>query len=162
MDGVVVNMIPDSYDLHPFQRTGSLIRRLHQIHTALFAEECAAFDVTPVQYGIMSTVAQQPKLDQARLSEAAGVDRATLANVVARLEANGLIRRTPGRLDKRQKIVTLTPRGKTILSRMRSGAFRAQERTTECLSAPAKEKFLKLLNELIEAGGAVEPSGAVD
>ena len=162
MDGVSTNIIPDLYDLHPSQRTGSLIRRLHQIHTSLFAKECAAFDVTPVQYGIMSTVAQQPKLDQARLSEAAGVDRATLANVVARLETNGLIKRTQGRLDKRQKIVTLTPRGKTILARMRNGAYRAQERTTECLSASAKDKFLRILNDLIEAGSAVEQLGTID
>ena len=31
------------------RRPGFLVRRLHQIHLALFAEECAAFDLTPVQ-----------------------------------------------------------------------------------------------------------------
>jgi len=29
-------------------RPGFLIRRLHQIHLSLFAEECASFKVTPV------------------------------------------------------------------------------------------------------------------
>jgi hypothetical protein len=29
-------------------RPGYLLRRLHQIHYALFFEECAGFDITPV------------------------------------------------------------------------------------------------------------------
>jgi MarR family transcriptional regulator, lower aerobic nicotinate degradation pathway regulator len=63
------------------QRPGLLIRRLHQIHLALFAEECAGFDITPVQYSVMSVIVLRPGLDQAQISEEAGVDRATLANV---------------------------------------------------------------------------------
>ena len=72
-----------------------LIRRMHQIHLALFAEECTAFDITPVQYSIMTVAAVQPDLDQAQLAYEVGVDRATLANVVARLESKGLVRRRP-------------------------------------------------------------------
>src|ERR1017187_2232352 len=67
-------------------RPGFLIRRLHQIHVALFADECATFDVTPVQYSIMTVVRAQPGLDQVRLAAEVGVDRTTLASVLARLE----------------------------------------------------------------------------
>ena len=74
-------------------RPGFLIRRLHQIHVALFLEECGAFDVTPVQYSIMSAVQANPGLDQASLGEEVGVDRATLANVAGRLESRGLVQR---------------------------------------------------------------------
>ena len=37
-----------------WRRPGYLIRRLHQIHYALFFEECAAFGITPVQYGLLT------------------------------------------------------------------------------------------------------------
>jgi len=78
---------------------GFLIRRLHQIHVALFAEECGLQNVTPVQYSILTVAAAQPGLDQAALGYEVGVDRATLANVLGRLEARGLLRRAQGRRD---------------------------------------------------------------
>ena len=74
-----------------FKRPGFLLRRMHQIHLALFAEECGTFDITPVQYSIMTVAGAQPNLDQAQLAYEVGVDRATLANVVARLESKGLV-----------------------------------------------------------------------
>ena len=35
---------------------GHLIRRAQQISTALFAEECAAFDLTSVQYAALAAI----------------------------------------------------------------------------------------------------------
>ena len=87
-----VTLAPSAFDLAV--RPGFLIRRLHQIHLALFAEECGAFNVTPVQFSILTAAAAQPGLEQARLAHEVGVDRTTLANVVARLEGRGLVRRT--------------------------------------------------------------------
>jgi hypothetical protein len=40
------------------ERPGFLIRRLHQIHTALFADECAGESITPVQYSILIALDQ--------------------------------------------------------------------------------------------------------
>jgi DNA-binding MarR family transcriptional regulator len=74
----------------------------------LFAEECAAFDVTPVQYSILTAVAAQPGLEQAALAQEVGIDRATLANVVARLAARRLVQRRHGTRDRRLKHVLPT------------------------------------------------------
>ena len=43
-----------------WDRPGFLIRRLHQIHVALFLEECRGFDVTPVQYAVLTALAIAP------------------------------------------------------------------------------------------------------
>ena len=45
-----------------FARPGFLIRRLHQIHVAMFIEEFKSTNITPVQYGLMSAVAALPGL----------------------------------------------------------------------------------------------------
>ena len=66
-------------------RPGFLIRRLHQIHTALFKDECAHLDVTPVQYSVMSALAQQGESDQVALAQTVGMDRTNIADVLARL-----------------------------------------------------------------------------
>ena len=122
---------PSAFDLA--NRPGFLIRRLHQIHTALFIEECGEFNVTPVQYSMMTAIAEQPGLEQARLAHEIGVDRATLANVVARLETRGLLRRTTTKADRRLKRVILTARGKRLLDQMTQAARRAHARTIEAL-----------------------------
>lgn len=132
-------------------RPGFLIRRMHQIHLALFAEECAAFDITPVQYSIMTVVAVQPGLDQITLAYEVGVDRATLANVVARLEKKGVVKRTAGATDKRLKLVYLLPRGTKLLEKMQGAAIRAHERTVEALPPAERAIFITLLSRLVDA-----------
>jgi DNA-binding MarR family transcriptional regulator len=132
-------------------RPGFLIRRMHQIHLALFAEECSVFDITPVQYSIMTVAAAQPDLDQAQLAYEVGVDRATLANVVARLESKGLIRRRPLHSDKRVKLVALSPRGSALLEKMLAAVERAHDRTIEALSREDQTKLMALLSKLVDA-----------
>jgi DNA-binding MarR family transcriptional regulator len=132
-------------------RPGFLIRRLHQIHLALFAEECAPFGITPVQYSIMTIAAATPDLDQAQLAQEAGIDRATLANVVARLEKKFLVRRRPSVLDKRVKLVSLSPRGAALLEKMRTPAQRAHDRTIAPLPPKDRQQFLSLLIKLVNA-----------
>ena len=133
-------------------RPGFLIRRLHQIHVALFAEECGQQNVTPVQYSILTVAAAQPGLDQAALGYEVGVDRATLANVLGRLEARGLLRRVQGRADRRLKHVTLTAEGRKLLAGMVAAVQRAHERTIEALPPPERAAFLDALLVLVESG----------
>jgi MarR family transcriptional regulator, lower aerobic nicotinate degradation pathway regulator len=133
-------------------RPGFLIRRLHQIHLSLFAEECAAFNVTPVQYSILTAVAAQPGLEQAALAQEVGIDRATLANVVARLARHGLVRRLQGRQDRRLKHVLPTAACKRLLTQMEEPARRAHERTIDALKPRERALFLKALAHLVSTG----------
>lgn len=139
------------------RRPGFLIRRLHQIHLALFAEECAAFGVTPVQYSIMTVIAGRPALDQARLVEAVHVDRATTADVLARLEARGLVARRAG-ADRRTKLVSITATGRRLLARMDPHARRAHERTVDALPPDARAAFIAGLTALVAANSTVDPT----
>ena len=134
------------------QRPGFLDRRLHQIHLALFAEECAAFEVTPVQYSIMTVVGEQPGLEQARLAYEVGIDRTTLANVVARLEGRGILKRDASPTDRRVRLVKLTAKGKKLLDKMREPVRRAHERTIDTLPTKERKLFVELLRRLVDAG----------
>ena len=134
------------------ERPGFLIRRLHQIHLALFAEECAAFGVTPVQFSIMTVAGAQPGLEQVELAREVGVDRTTLTNVLTRLEARGLIARAAVPADRRVKRVSLTAEGKATLTRMNKAAERAHARTIEALAPTERAAFLGALRALVSAG----------
>jgi DNA-binding MarR family transcriptional regulator len=136
------------------QRPGFLIRRLHQIHLALFAEECGGFNVTPVQFSILSAAAAKPDLEQARLAVEIGVDRATLANVLIRLEARGLLQRQAAAQDRRVKRIRLTAAGLALLQQMQRPAARAHARTIEALPAPRRAALVATLRRLVDAGNA--------
>ena len=134
------------------QNPGFLIRRLNQIHLALFAEEAAALEITPAQFGVLGAIARHGGRDQSAIAEEIGLDRATLASVAARLEAAGLIRRSVSRTDQRQKLMDLTGRGKTIVTKMQKQAARADERVMVPLNSAELELFLSLLTILVNGG----------
>ena len=142
-------------DLALSRRPGFLIRRLHQVHLAFFAEECAAFDTTPLQSSVLTTAARQPGLEQSRLAEAVGVDRATLAQVVGRLEKRGLIARSSHKEDRRLKLVTVTTEGERLLERMTPAASRAHARVMAPIAADERAIFLDVLARLVDANSEI-------
>jgi DNA-binding MarR family transcriptional regulator len=132
-------------------RPGFLVRRLNQIHLALFFEECKAFDITPVQYGMLTALAATPGLDQKALGLEVGLDRTNTADVVKRLEARGLVTRTPSQTDGRVKHVFITAEGKKITKAMYGDMIASQERLLAPLPESDRRQFLELLRTLVEA-----------
>ncbi|WP_424136715.1 MarR family winged helix-turn-helix transcriptional regulator [Roseomonas chloroacetimidivorans] len=131
-----------------YAKPGHLIRRAHQISWALFLEECAAFNITPVQYSALVAIDERPGVDATRLSALIAFDRSTIGNVLDRLENRGLIRREASAQDRRQKLLHLTREGKTILRQVRPLVLRVQNRILAPLSEEERATLLKLLTRL--------------
>lgn len=132
-------------------RPGFLVRRLHQIHVAMFFEECKSSNITPVQYAILTALAVLPGLDQTSLGQEVGLDRTTTADVVRRLEERGLVERRANEADKRTRHVHLTREGRSAVSSMHGDMARAQERMLQPLTETQQKTFMKLLSTLVEA-----------
>lgn len=133
-----------------WQRPGFLVRRLHQIHLSMFLEECKDHQITPVQYGILSTLSVMPSLDQTTLGAELGLDRTTTADVVRRLEERGLVKRAPDPQDRRTRRVKLTREGKQVVDALHPNMERAQARMLEPLNPAERAMFLHLLSVLVE------------
>jgi MarR family transcriptional regulator, lower aerobic nicotinate degradation pathway regulator len=131
-------------------RPGFLIRRLHQIHVALFIEECAPEGITPVQYSILTALDQMGPSEQIALSRAVGLDRANTADVIGRLAERRFIQRRGSRTDKRKKVAELTDVGRALLARLELGVERAHERTLAALPAKDRKQFVAYLMRLVE------------
>ncbi|HVE05980.1 MAG TPA: MarR family winged helix-turn-helix transcriptional regulator [Paraburkholderia sp.] len=131
-------------------RPGFLIRRLHQIHVALFIEECAPEGITPVQYSILTALDQMGPSEQIALSRAVGLDRANTADVIGRLAERRFIQRRGSRTDKRKKVAELTDVGRALLARLEVGVERAHERTLAALPARDRKQFMTYLMKLVE------------
>ncbi len=135
---------------HLWQRPGFLIRRLNQIHVALFFESCKDFAITPVQYGLLTTLSEHPGIDQTSLCAEVGVDRTTMADVLRRLEERGLVKRKPSPHDGRLKIASITARGRKTMDEM-YGAMRAsQVKFLDPLNAEEQAIFIRLMMQLVE------------
>lgn len=143
---------------------GHLIRRAHQISVALFMEECADHNVTPVQYACLSEIARQPGVDATRLASAVAFDRSTLGNVLERLEAKGWVDRRPSAEDRRVKLLHITPSGEHLLDAIEPGVLATQKRLLKPLSAADRKLFMRLIGEMVEGNNEVSraPLGRVD
>lgn len=132
-------------------RPGFLIRRLNQIHYAIFFEECRDFNITPVQYGMLTALSVAPGLDQKALGLALGLDRTNTADVLKRLEERGLVTRKQSEEDGRVKHAFITPEGKKITRDMYTSMLSAQQRLLAPLNDSDKETFLDLLHRLVDS-----------
>lgn len=132
-------------------RPGFLIRRLHQLHYALFLEETRGYDITPVQYSLMTTLAARGELEQNNLALEIGMERSSVAEVVPRMQRRGLVTRRRSREDGRVKLIRLTRKGAALMRRMGGAVERAHERTIDQLDVPDREWFLLQLVRLVEA-----------
>jgi DNA-binding MarR family transcriptional regulator len=139
-----------SPDMPLWARPGYLLRRLHQIHYALFFEECVAFDITPVQYGLLTTLSLNPDLDQNSIGRELGIDRTNVADVLARLARRGLLERHRSKEDKRMVLARLTPAGQRVTDEMYAAMLKAQNRLLAPLAADERKAFIETLLRLIE------------
>ena len=130
-------------------RPGHLIRRLHQIHVALFLEECSEFNLTPVQFGVLNVLIDEQPRDQVTIAAMIGVDRNTAADVIRRLERRGYIERPENAVDKRMKLAKISETGSQIVQQVRPGMIRAQLRLIEGLSTADYEMFMKVAKKII-------------
>lgn len=143
------------------QRPGFLIRRLHQIHVALFMEECAPEGITPVQYSILTALEQLGPSEQIALSRAVGLDRANIADVITRLVERRFVQRHVSKVDRRKKVAELTDVGRGLLARLESSVARAHERTVEALPEQMRAQFLDSLLLLVETNNALSRTPVV-
>lgn len=149
--------IPPGSALPPWpmvERPGFLIRRLHQIHTSLFARRCPGSDITPVQYSLLSALALRGTADQTSLAADILLDRTTTTGALARLASRGLVERVRSSQDRRARECRLTREGAATLARMESAVRQAHEETVAALDPAEREIFLRLMNKVVASHGA--------
>jgi DNA-binding MarR family transcriptional regulator len=137
------------------ERVGFLIRRLHQIHVALFVQEVGELDVTTIQFTALSMLYQHGETDQSELATQIGMDRTNISDVVRRLLERGYVTVRVNPAHGRRRLIDLTAEGVGCLKRVDQCASRAHERTVAALSEPDRELFAALLHRLVQEQNAL-------
>jgi DNA-binding MarR family transcriptional regulator len=139
-----------NYPLWPLaERPGFLARRLYQIHVALFSEACAQFDVTPVQYSLLTALSLRIRADQTTLAADVALDRTTVTGALKRLEKRGLIQRSTSQQDRRSQECRLTSAGAGLLVEMEEPARWAHRETIAPLSTAEQAILVELMGRLV-------------
>jgi MarR family transcriptional regulator, temperature-dependent positive regulator of motility len=97
---------------------------------------------------LQALAASDGPLTQAGLVAGTGIDRSTLAEMVARMETRGLIARTSADEDRRAKSVSLTEAGRAQLSAASGLAAQADTALLKRIPRKHRELFLELLHRI--------------
>ena len=128
---------------------GHLIRRAHQISSALFAANLADYDLTAVQYAALAAISGSQGIDATRLAGLTASDKATIGGVVERLQAKALVQRQPSKGDKRAKALSLTPAGKALLGEVEERVLKTQAQMLEPLDERERRQLIALLKKFV-------------
>ncbi|AHB69218.1 MarR family transcriptional regulator [Cronobacter malonaticus] len=130
------------------QQAFHLLRQLFQQHTAQW--QLALPELTKPQYAVLRSIAENPGIEQVALIEAAVSTKATLAEMLSRMESRGLVRRESAPEDKRRRFIYLTPEGEALLHASIPKGDAVDEAFLGKLNAEERALFATLITRMID------------
>ena len=130
-----------------------LLHRALQLALDVYGEEVST-GLTQRQYAVLAAVAADEGLTQTDLVRATGIDRSTLADMIARMIERGYLGRERSSIDARAKTVRLTEKGRTALDETAPRVADADARILGHLTAGKRDAFITALSTLAVAGEA--------
>jgi DNA-binding MarR family transcriptional regulator len=129
---------------------GHLMRRALQVMNVLWSEE-VSHTITSPQFAALTALHAEPNIDQVTLGQRVSLDRSTMAEVVARLSARGLIRGERHSSDGRRKTIRLTPKGQRALQQLIPRTHVMTSRLVGPLRKDEQEELLRLLMRVVSS-----------
>ena len=128
---------------------GYLANHLARLLERRLAEAIRPLGIVPGQFPILLELWRRDGQNQKMLVEAIDVEQATLANTLARMERDGLIRREPDPNDQRSRLIRLTARAKRLEREATEAADAVNERALRELPAGQRQAFLATMRAMI-------------
>lgn len=128
-----------------------LMHRVLQIALDIYNDTAGEGALTQRQYAVLTALDGIDGLTQSDLVKATGIDRSTLADLVARMLAKDLLKRERSLTDGRANLVSIAPAGRTALDDAQPRVLAADERILSLLSPPKRDSFVKLLRKITVA-----------
>lgn len=97
---------------------GKYISAIYRNMQILIAAELAPYRIGSGQYIFLMAIAGNERITQKALSEQLLIDKTTTAKAIAKLEAEGYVRREPDPVDKRYHFLYLTEAGRAVVPKV--------------------------------------------
>ena len=128
---------------------GYVANHLARLLEKNLAQAIRPLGLTPGQFPVLLALWERDGLTQKALVGLTDVEQATMANTLARMERDGLIRREADPQDNRSRLVFLTERARTLETEATVVADAINARACEGLSAAEREQMLDAMRRLI-------------
>ncbi|MFI4936156.1 MAG: MarR family winged helix-turn-helix transcriptional regulator [Caulobacterales bacterium] len=138
------------------QSATHLLHRVLQLALDFHAEAAGPKGLTQRQYTVLAAAGAADGVSQSELVRATGIDRSTLADLVARMIAKGLLQRERSATDARANTVRVSAAGRAALAEGGRPAARSDAKLLGLLPTKKRDTFLKTLASLAAAADASE------
>lgn len=140
---------------------GKYISAIYRHMQILIAAELAPYRIGSGQYIFLMTIAGQERMTQKALSEDLLIDKTTTAKAIAKLEAEGYIRRETDPADNRCHLHYLTEAGRSVVPKVQEALYRIKDKTRKGITDEEYVFMLSLLKKVLhnisEQEGDVDP-----
>lgn len=136
------------------QSVTHLLHRVLQLALDYHAEASGPAGLTQRQFTVLAAAGASDGVSQSDLVRATGIDRSTLADLVARMISKGLLERERSSTDARANTVRLSEAGRIALVEAGKPASKSDARLLDLLPTKKRETFLKTLATLAAAADA--------
>ena len=147
-------------DAEIFLKPGHLINRAARLFFRLGEGRFHALGLAIAQMPVLGALKDGTSLPQKELARLARIEQPTMAQLLARMERDGLIRRIPDPEDKRSSLISLTPLALRKLPQAREllvwGNTVALQGFTDREIATLSRLMKRVVNNLITAVDATE------
>ncbi|MFD0885072.1 MarR family winged helix-turn-helix transcriptional regulator [Streptosporangium algeriense] len=136
---------------------GSLVSQVGRDLRAATEAQLTPFDVTTQQAAVLLHAARHESSPN-QLAAQLGTDTAGMTRLLDRLEAKGLILRSPRLGDRRSVVIELTGEGRELVPRLMPVFGRIAHRLLEGFSEEEVEQLLTLLQRMLGNLGGPAPA----
>ena len=136
------------------QSVTHLLHRVLQLALDFHAEASGPSGLTQRQFTVLAAAGAANGVSQSDLVRATGIDRSTLADLVARMISKGLLERERSTTDARANTVRLSASGRAALSTGGKPAAKSDARLLDLLPPKKRDSFVKTLATLAAAADA--------
>ncbi|RBL80613.1 MarR family transcriptional regulator [Streptomyces cavourensis] len=128
-----------------------LINQYARVMAKQVDERLRPLGVTASQLPVLVALKGGGQLTQKELAETAGVEQPSMAQLLARMERDGLVRREPSPTDGRSSLVSLTPAAMRKLEPGRAVLKQIDDEACAIFEPAERELLARLLLRLVES-----------
>jgi DNA-binding MarR family transcriptional regulator len=117
--------------------------------------------LTFAQMPVLAALSKADALSQKELAVLARIEQSSMAQLLARMDRDGLIRRGPAQHDRRVSLISLTETGQAKLAQVRSALLETNDEALKGFTAEEVDLLLDLLRRLV-ANLEENPAGSAE
>lgn len=140
----------DALPWQPHEMPSLLINRLARLLTQQADEQLGVVGLTAAQLPVLVSLKDGRSLTQKELAERAGVAQPSMAQLLARMERDGLVQRAPSKTDGRTSLISLTAQAKLRLEPGRDALRQVDDAACVIFSDSERQTLTALLQRLMQ------------